>query len=203
MIDSFHTIPERVSARISRKRSRFHSFVLPVETLEDVDRELGALRREHRDAAHVCSAYRLRGESAALSGSADDGEPSGSAGLPILQQLEKAGIVDVLAAVVRYFGGVKLGVGGLVRAYSDAVAEALSTTTIVERRLETRLRITYEPSLTSAVMQTIHRLDANVERIEYDSEAVAVVTVPPSRACAFVDGLREATGGRAKAEVSG
>jgi putative IMPACT (imprinted ancient) family translation regulator len=119
----------------------------------------------------------------------------------MLQQLEREDLFDVLAAVVRHFGGVKLGVGGLVRAYSDAVGAALERASIVVRKVLTPIRVTYPPNATSAVMRTVHRFGANIGQIEYDAQATAIVTVPPSRVGAFREALREATGGTADAEV--
>ena len=201
MIDRYRTIAVATSARIQRKRSRFIAHVLPAESLEEIEEELERVRRLHHDARHVCHGYRLLAEPEPIVGFDDAGEPAGSAGLSILQQLEQEDLLYVLAIVVRYFGGVKLGIGGLVRAYGDAVREALDRGSIIERALETELAIFFSPDLTSAVMGTIHRHGARVVRIEYDAEARATVAVPPSGVAVFADALREATGARARMEV--
>lgn len=201
MIDRYRTIDAPASARIRRTRSRFLAYVLPVESPDEIEDELAEIRSAHHDARHVCHAYRLLGDPEPIAALDDAGEPSGSAGLPIMQQLERDALLNVLAVVVRYFGGVKLGIGGLVRAYGDAVRAAIDQGSIVERALEIELGIAFSPDLTSAVMGTIHRLGARVVRIEYDAEARAIVGLPPSRISAFADALREATGDRAKMEV--
>lgn len=201
MIDRYRTIAEPTSARITRKKSRFFASVFPVTTADEIEEELARLRRSHHDAAHVCYAYRLRGENEPVSVFEDAGEPARSAGLPICQQLEKDDLLDVLAVVVRHFGGVKLGIGGLIRAYSDAVRAALDRGSIVERILETEIEVAFSPDLTSAVMGTIHRQGARVVRIEYDAEARAVVALPPSRVDTFRETMRDATGARARMEV--
>lgn len=201
MTDSFRTIAAEAAARITRKRSRFEAFLIPTRSLEEVERALVELRKAHRDATHVCSAYRLRRDPEPEAGADDDGEPSGSAGLPMLQQLERADLVDVLAAVVRRFGGVKLGVGGLVRAYTDAVAEALGEADVVERAVTSTVEIRFPPSATPAILRTVHRFGAQIERIEYDAEATAAVTLPPSRVPEFTQVLRDASGGKAAVEV--
>lgn len=201
MIDSFKTIRTPASARITRKRSRFLAFLLPVASIEEIMEAINGLRKEHHDAVHVCSAYRLHANPEPQAGSDDDGEPSGSAGGPMLQQLERAELLDVLAAVVRHFGGVKLGVGGLVRAYGDAVMAAIEAAAIVRRRLLSHIDVSYPPTLTSAVMRTIHQFGAEIERIEYDALAQAVVAVPTSRLAEFVGAMQEATGGQATVEV--
>jgi uncharacterized YigZ family protein len=201
MSDAFRTVARQASARITRNRSRFLSFVLPVSTHAEIEAEIASLRRLYHDATHVCHAYRLRGGPPPLQGLEDDGEPSGSAGSPILRRLEEEDLCDVLAAVVRYFGGAKLGIGGLIRAYADATREALDNSRIVVRRIEVEVRISFPPELTSTVMGTIHRHDARIDHIEYDEAARAHVVLTPSRVEGFLDALREATGARASAEV--
>ncbi|MCX6091317.1 MAG: YigZ family protein, partial [Candidatus Bipolaricaulota bacterium] len=130
----------------------------------------------------------------------DAGEPKGSAGLPILQQLEAAQLVDVLAVVVRHFGGVKLGIGGLVRAYAGVTAAALSHASVVERRVETTLRIRFPHEVNAAVMRIVHRHGARVLGIRYDTQGEMAVALPPSRALTFTDAVREETGARASVE---
>ena len=201
MRDAFRTIAGPASARITRKRSRFLSFARPVESNAEVSEALAALRKTYHDASHVCSAYRLSGDSEAVSGSDDDGEPSGSAGEPILRRIEGAGLEDVLVAVVRYFGGVKLGIGGLIRAYSEAAEQALAAASSVIRKMEATVRVDFPPEATSGVMGTIHRCNATVKHIEYDAAGLAVVTLPPSRVKAFLTALREATSAKAQASV--
>ncbi|MBC7093361.1 YigZ family protein, partial [Candidatus Bipolaricaulota bacterium] len=113
-------IARPADVKLVRERSRFLAYVFPVETVEEADAALARLRREHHAARHIPYAYRLpTGEGRA----SDDGEPAGSAGRPLLQLLEGEDLGGVLLAVVRYFGGVKLGVGGLARAYRDAARE--------------------------------------------------------------------------------
>ena len=201
MTDAYRTIRSAASARITRKRSRFLAHLIPVASLVEAHRAIERLHKEHHGARHICFAYRIHAEPTPLSGSDDAGEPTGSAGLPILQQLERVDLIDVLAAVVRHFGGVKLGVGGLVRAYSDAVVDAIECAEISVRSVSVQVEIAFTPDLTAAVMSTLHRLNAKIDRIEYDALAHATVTVPPSRAGELTRALREATGGRAHAEV--
>jgi uncharacterized YigZ family protein len=201
MIDAYRTIEAPAHARISRKKSRFLAFVYPVASLEEIEFHRAELRRSYHNATHHCSAHRLLSKAEPIAASDDDGEPSGSAGPPILQQLEGADLLDVCAVVVRYYGGTKLGVGGLVRAYTDAVAAALEQAAIVEKQVEIEVRVTYPADVTSGVMATIHRHAARVTRIEYDTRATAIVGLPPSRVAPFLDAMREATGARATTEV--
>ncbi|RLE36476.1 hypothetical protein DRJ24_00455 [Candidatus Acetothermia bacterium] len=204
MIDGFYTVAASTSARISRKKSRFLAFLAPVSSAADIDREQERLRRAYHDATHRPFAYRLlddKGE--IISRADDDGEPAGSAGVPILRRIEGSELINVMIAVVRYFGGTKLGIGGLARAYSDAAAAAISEARIVERQIESRVSVRFPPELTSAVMGTLHRYGANLEGIEYDRQARAAITIMRSRAEGFIAALRDATGGRAEVKEEG
>lgn len=198
-MDEYRTLAGPASARLTRERSRFLALVEPA-TAESVEARVVALRRQHHDATHVCYAYRCRSGSTVVARADDAGEPKGSAGLPILQQLETADLVDVFAAVARHFGGVKLGIGGLVRAYGDAAAAALAQAEIVERHVETALRIGFPHEANAAVLRVVHRHGARVLDIRYDARGEMVVALPPSRASAFADAVREETGARASVE---
>jgi uncharacterized YigZ family protein len=199
-MDAYRTLTSQGSARLTRERSRFLAFVGPVAAVGEIEGRLSAIRREYHDATHVCYAYRCRAESHVVAHADDAGEPSGSAGTPILRQLEAARLVDVLAVVVRYFGGVKLGVGGLVRAYGAVTAAALAAAPAVERHLEVALRLRFPIEVHAAVLRTIHRHGARVLDIRYDTQGEATVTVPPSRATSFADSVCEETGARARVE---
>jgi uncharacterized YigZ family protein len=199
-MDAYRTLANQGSARLTRQRSRFLAFVGPAATVDEVEGRLAACRRQYHDATHVCHAYRCRADLGIIARADDAGEPSGSAGAPILQQLEAADLVDVLAVVVRYFGGVKLGIGGLVRAYGAVTAAALSEASRIERHLEVALRIRFPIDVNAAVLRAIHRHGARVLDIRYDSEGEATVTVLPSRATLFADSLCEETGARARVE---
>ena len=201
MTDAFHTLARPSAGRVTRSRSRFLAYAFPVSSADEADAHLERLHREHRDASHVCFAYRLCSGDETIEVADDAGEPAGSAGPPILRRLEGADLHDVLVVVVRYFGGTKLGIGGLIRAYGDATAEALASARVVVRRLEVEVDVTFPPEITSGVMAVIHRHRAKIRHIEYDASGTALVALPPSRVATFVDALREVTGARATAEV--
>lgn len=196
-MDRYLTVAGPASARLTRDRSRFLARVEPV-TADNVSVRVAALQREHHDASHVCFAYRVRAEDRIVAHTDDAGEPRGSAGLPILQQLEAARLIDVLAVTVRHFGGVKLGIGGLVRAYGDVTAAALAAAEVVERLVETVLRVRFPQATNAAAMRAVHRYGARVVDIRYDTEAEMVVALAPSQAAAFAGALREETGARAR-----
>ena len=130
--DSYYSIPFTTRGLYKNKGSRFLSWAYPVETEESVKAILNDLRKEYHDARHHCYAYRLgwQGEQYRAN---DDGEPSSSAGRPILGQIDSRGLSDVLVVVVRYFGGIKLGIPGLIKAYKTAAAEALDEAGKVEK----------------------------------------------------------------------
>lgn len=132
------TIAAPVEHELVIKKSRFIATVTPVISVEDADAVIARLRRQWWDARHNCTAMvtGLLGDQAR---SSDDGEPSGTAGVPMLEVLRRRELTDVVAVVTRYFGGVKLGAGGLVRAYSSAVSEALDLASLVRRQPLTRI----------------------------------------------------------------
>jgi len=201
MIDSYLTLAKPATARVNRKKSRFLGFVFPIDSAERIEEKRAELRRTYRDATHHCWASRLLCDELVIESADDDGEPAGSSGPPILHHLSGADVVNVLAVVVRYYGGTKLGVGGLIRAYGDTAHEALAKAPVVRKRVTVHLQVSYPPEVTSGVMATLHRFDAQIERIEYDALATAVVGLPPSQVNRFRDAIREATGAQATMEV--
>lgn len=200
MTDAFQTLSAPATAKLIRQRSRFIALVEPTSSLEEIRDRLTDLRNEYHDATHQGSAYRLVGDPIS-SGSDDDGEPAGSTGLPILRQLEGARLENVLGVVVRYFGGVKLGVGGLARAYADAVAAALASAVIVERHVTVHIQILFPIEVSAGVMSAIHQHEAKVVDIRYDSEGRVTAALAPSRVDAFRRSVTERTGARARLEV--
>ena len=130
--DTYRSIAEPAEGLFKDNGSRFIALAFPVETEAEVKETVQRLKKEYHDARHHCYAYRLGldGESWRAN---DDGEPSGSAGRPILGQIDSAGLSDILVVVVRYFGGIKLGIPGLIRAYKTSTADALASARVVEK----------------------------------------------------------------------
>lgn len=139
-MDSYRTIIREGSAEFKDRGSRFLAFAFPIKKVEDFKARLNELKKEHPKAVHFCFAYRI-GTDGTQFRSSDDGEPSGSAGKPILGQLDSRGVTDTAIVVVRYFGGTLLGVPGLIHAYKTAAAFALQVTPIEEKDIETILKI--------------------------------------------------------------
>lgn len=145
MIDHYFTLAKDGQHELEIKKSRFFCTLKRLQTEEEAKEAIHALKKEHYRANHNCSAFIL-GKKAEVQRSSDDGEPSGTAGMPILEVLRKNQLVDVLAVVTRYFGGIKLGAGGLIRAYSNATSTALETLGIVEAKLQQELLLTIDYS---------------------------------------------------------
>ena len=131
-MNKFKTIVEKeINAELVEKRSKFIASLFFVETIEEAEEKIKSVKKKYFDAKHNCSAYIINNSNQIVKKSSDDGEPSGTAGAPMLEILEKQGIGNVLIVVTRYFGGILLGTGGLVRAYSDSLKIALQKATLV------------------------------------------------------------------------
>lgn len=128
---NYLSIQKPVQDEFIEKKSRFIGYLYPVQTVEEAQKIIAELNKEHYKATHVCTAYILEDDSSIQKGN-DDGEPSGTAGLPMLEVLKQNNLTYILAAVVRYFGGVKLGAGGLIRAYSEGVSIALDKAQVIQ-----------------------------------------------------------------------
>ena len=141
-IDTYRTIKAKAESQFTEQRSRFISFAFPVSGADDVKRYVAAVQKEYYDARHVCYAYVLGPERLEWRAN-DNGEPSGTAGKPILGQINSNGLTDILIAVVRYFGGVKLGTSGLIEAYRRAAADAIAAAEVVERFVEKDITVLF------------------------------------------------------------
>lgn len=156
--DTYKSISGRSEGLFKDNGSRFIALAYPVETEDEVREIVAGLRKEYHDARHHCYAYRL-GLTGDTWRASDDGEPSGSAGRPILGQIDSAGLSDILVVVVRYFGGIKLGIPGLIRAYKTSTADALSSAKVVEKIAGSWYRIEFDYSLMPAAMKIVKDLD--------------------------------------------
>lgn len=164
------------------KGSKFYAHAYPVSDEEAVKERLQALRRQYHDARHHCYAFVLKpsaGQEEYFRAN-DDGEPTHSAGDPILGQIRSHNLYDVLVVVVRYFGGTKLGVGGLVNAYKTAAAEALTHNRVVEKVRKEVLRIRFGYAATSEVQQIVHQCEAEVAEQAFEQDCYFRLLVPRS-----------------------
>ena len=152
--DAYKSIAARSEGLFKDNGSRFIAFAFPVETPDQVKDIVDSLKKEYHDARHHCYAYRL-GYQGDVFRANDDGEPSGSAGRPILGQIDSLGLSDILVVVVRYFGGIKLGIPGLIRAYKTSTADALSAATVIEKVAGKNFRLDFDYMAMNAVMKVL------------------------------------------------
>lgn len=164
---SYKTIASEAEGLFKEKGSKFHSFAYPVESEEDVKQRLDGLRKKYFDARHHCYAYRLGADGAKFRAN-DDGEPNHSAGDPILGQLRSKELTNTLIVVVRYFGGVKLGVGGLISAYRIAAEDALNHATIIEREVTNRIILEFDYPATADVMKMVNDFSMTIVQQMFD-----------------------------------
>ena len=154
MDDTYRTIRDLSEGYYTEKRSRFLSFALPVRTPDEVKTQLDIYRKKYYDARHVCWAYMLGPDRTTFRAN-DDGEPSSTAGKPILGQINSNNLTDILIIVVRYFGGIELGTSGLIVAYRTAAAEAIAAAHIEERTVDETITITFEYPHLNSVMRIV------------------------------------------------
>ena len=169
--------------------SKFLAFAYPVETEEQAKEHIAALRKEYFDARHHCYAWRI-GLEGALWRANDDGEPSSTAGRPILGQLLSAELSDILVVVVRYFGGVKLGVPGLIKAYKTATAEAIAAARIVEKTACATCRIGFDYSRMNDVMKIVKDWNLRILSQQFENDCEITVRVGLAKVDAFCENLR-------------
>lgn len=141
IVKGFFTIKENVQAKIVEKKSKFIANLFYIENIEEAEKIIKETRKKYFDARHNCIAYRVIEDGQIIERFSDDGEPSGTAGAPMLNILQKNGYVNVLIVVTRYFGGILLGTGGLVRAYSDSLTLAIEKSIKIEKRLGNQLEV--------------------------------------------------------------
>lgn len=168
VLDSYLTVNGTAEGEYSEKRSKFYAFSFHVENTEQIKSIVADVQKKYYDARHVCYAYMLGPERLEWRVN-DNGEPSGTAGKPILGQINSRGLTDVLVAVVRYFGGVKLGTSGLIEAYRQATVEVLNNAEIVTRYVEKNITIFFDYPVMNEVMKLVKEYSPAIVLQEYDS----------------------------------
>ncbi|WP_295991147.1 YigZ family protein [uncultured Alistipes sp.] len=191
--DRYLTVARDAEAASRERSSKFLAYIYPVKSEEEIRQRLDALRKRYYDATHHCYAWRLgpRGEQFR---SNDDGEPSGTAGKPILGQLLSASLTDCLAVVVRYFGGTKLGVPGLIAAYREATAEAIAAAEVVERTVDRTLRVEFPYVAMNDIMRTVKEMQPRIEEQLFDNLCSMRLSIRASLAGQLAERLRKAGG---------
>lgn len=175
-MDTFKTVKETSKGLFTEKKSKFISFAIPVQTVEDVKIEVEKYRKEYYDARHVCWAYML-GSGRDEFRSNDDGEPSGTAGKPILGQINSNELTNILIVVIRYFGGVKLGTSGLIVAYKEAAIEAIANAEIIEKTVDLEISFQFEYPFMNDVMKIVKDLEPAILNQQYDTDCFMTLKI--------------------------
>ena len=179
MTDSYRTIAAPAEGEFKDRGSKFLAYAWPVRSEEEALAHLEWLRKEHFKARHHCFAWRLAPDGSRFRAN-DDGEPSGTAGRPILGQIDSFGLTDVVVVVVRYFGGTLLGTSGLIQAYREATAEALRAAQVVEKIVCDTFRFDFDYALMPDVMNAVKKLDLHIVHQDFGERGVLDVEIRQS-----------------------
>lgn len=191
--DSYLTIAEPAEAIYKERSSKFLTYAYPVESEEVIKELLDALRKEYYDATHHCYAYRLgpHGETFRAN---DDGEPSGTAGKPILGQLLSADLTNCLVVVVRYFGGTKLGVSGLIQAYKESTADVIAVSKIIEKTVDRIIKVDFSYISMNGVMRIIKDMNPRIDEQVFDNLCTMKLRIRESEADILIAKLEKVEG---------
>ena len=191
--DLYRTVEAPAEAALRERSSKFLAYIYPVQSEEEIREILDSLRKRYFDATHHCYAWRLgpRGERFRAN---DDGEPSGTAGKPILGQLLSNDITDCLTVVVRYFGGTKLGGPGLIAAYRESAAEAIAAARVVERTVDRTLTVDFPYVAMNDIMRVVKEEQPRIAGQAFDNLCTLRLVIRESRAELLAEKLRKAGG---------
>lgn len=181
MNDSYKTIQGTGEGYYTEKRSKFLAFAHHVESAEEVKEIVDSYRKKYYDARHCCYAYMLGADRSAYRAN-DDGEPSSTAGKPILGQINSKELTNILICVIRYYGGVNLGTGGLIVAYRTAAADAISHCEIVERLVEEEVTFSFSYPIMNGVMRVVKDMDARIVAQKFELSCEVVLSIRKSLA---------------------
>ena len=187
----FQTIVADVEAELVEKRSKFIANLFYVSDIEQIEQKLQEISKTHRDAKHHCYAYRILQGDTIVERASDDGEPSGTAGMPMLTILNKKELCNVLVVVTRYFGGILLGTGGLVRAYSGVVIHALEKANLVEEIVGTQMQIELEYSSLDKFLYFCRKNEIYIEKIEYQETVFCTIVIKEEEQISLITNREE------------
>ncbi|HOX84469.1 MAG TPA: YigZ family protein [bacterium] len=192
----YRTLQSAVSAEQKIKGSRFIARAVPLATREAAEAEIELVRAQNADATHNCYAYRIGMAEKEVTRCSDDGEPSGTAGKPILQAIIARDLTQVLIVVTRYFGGTKLGTGGLIRAYSGVAFAALDQGVLIDYYEPISVLLVYSYEYSQSLFALLHKFDASIIEAEYGGQIRQTVRLRKEKAVAFRQALLDATAGQ-------
>jgi uncharacterized YigZ family protein len=199
MLPRYHTVKQTGEHEIIIQKSRFIAHVKRVETEHEAQEFIQTIKKQYWNASHNCSAY-LIGEQDHIQKANDDGEPSGTAGVPILEVLKKRNLKDTVVVVTRYFGGIKLGAGGLIRAYGKATSEGLNAVGIVVRKLSQIIHAKIDYTWLGKIEKELRASDYKIKEIHYLDTVEIETYVDESQVQAFMDWMIELTNGQCTLE---
>ncbi len=176
MSDTFRTIKNISKSIYTEKRSKFLAFAIPVESVEEVKAIVSEYQKVYYDARHVCYAYMLGAERLDFRAN-DNGEPSGTAGKPILGQINSNELTNILVIVVRYFGGIKLGTSGLIVAYRQAAADAIAEAEVIEKTVDEDISFIFEYPFLNDVMRIVKEENPQIISQGYDSDCTMTLRI--------------------------
>lgn len=177
--DTYKTITELSEAIYTEKRSKFIAIALPVRTIDEIKAHLETYQKKYYDARHVCYAYMLGADRKDFRAN-DNGEPSGTAGKPMLGQINSNELTNILVIVVRYFGGIKLGTSGLIVAYKAAAAEALASANVIEKTIDETVTFWFEYPFMNDVMRIVKEEGPEILNQGYDTDCSMTLNIRSS-----------------------
>jgi uncharacterized YigZ family protein len=196
---SYQVPAQLAQVELEVKRSKFLTFAAPAVNRQEAEDFIRTLRTQHPQANHVCWAYIAGDPDTTIRSMSDDGEPSGTAGMPILKVLEYSGYGDIAVAVVRYFGGTKLGTGGLQRAYSDAVSLVLTALSMTLKVHRTTLQLAYDYTYDGSISRLLERYDVEDIESNYAQQVTLSAAIASNELNTFKAELTNITAGNVKA----
>ncbi|GAA0449943.1 YigZ family protein [Alkalibacillus silvisoli] len=200
MLEHYLTIKQEGNHEITIQKSRFIGYVKRTETEEEAQAFIQKIKKEHHNAAHNCQAYMI-GEQNLIQKAHDDGEPSGTAGVPMLEVLKQMNLKDTTVVVTRYFGGIKLGAGGLIRAYSNSTSEAIRNIGVVKRSLMQEVIVTADYGLLGKLENELRNHDQLIETIDYAEQVNFHVFVLTSEVDTFKNWMIDFTSDQVKLQL--
>jgi len=202
MVTNYHTVRGYGQAELEINKSRFIAYVDRVETEEAALAFIEKIRKHHWDATHNCAAY-ITGEHDRLQKADDDGEPSGTAGRPILEVIKKSALSTTVVVITRYFGGIKLGAGGLVRAYGKSTTAGLAAAGIVERQLHTRIAACFDYTLLGTVENNLRNQQYQIVDKLFTDQVTVIALAPTGQENILETKLTDWTSGQVSLTQTG
>lgn len=196
----YKTVHEVVTAELTIKKSRFIAIIMPITQVQDIDKWLYDTRQKYPRANHYCYAFILKQDGSTLERCSDDGEPGGTAGLPLLNVLKKRELKNIMAIVVRYFGGTLLGTGGLVKAYTQAIQSALDAAKTVTMEYSQNILIKFPYTYYSSFEHLFYDLINQIPDMQFSDVVAIKIWIGVNKLDYFIEKVKQLTGGTATIE---